>query len=127
MDPSNPIFHDARAAREYFESLLWPNGPVCPHCGAVGEAVPMCGKSTRPGVRKCRRCRKPFSCTVGTVFERSKIPLTKWLLTMYLTEVRARRVSSRQLQIKLCVSYKTAIYMTSRVRAHRGSSPGSFF
>ncbi len=121
ITPSHPIFRDERSAREYFESLRWPDGPVCPHCGAVDNAAPMRGKSTRAGVWKCRGCRKPFSCTVGTAYERSKIPLRKWLLTMYLSEVSAHRVSARQLHLRLGVSYKTALYMARRVRDDRSS------
>lgn len=119
---SDPIFSDEHAARQYFEALRWPNGPVCPHCGSVNDAAPMRGKSTRPGVWKCRRCRRPFTCTVGTALERSKIPLSKWLLAIYLTEIRARAVSARQLHLRLDVSYKTALYMMRRIHESRGWS-----
>ena len=68
---TDPIFHDEEAARRHFEALRWPDGPVCPHCGVVGNAIELKGKSTRPGVYKCKECRKPFTVTVGTVYERS--------------------------------------------------------
>src|ERR1700704_2307804 len=73
------IYTDANAAREHLESLLWPDGPVCPHCGVVNQATLLKGKSTRPGVYKCRECEHPFSVTVGTLFEDSKVPLNLWL------------------------------------------------
>lgn len=113
---SSLIYRDERAAREYFESLRWPEGPVCPHCGCTNDATPMCGKSTRPGVWKCHQCRKPFTCTVGTVCEGSKVALSKWLLMIHLMEASARRVSARQLHLRLGVSYKTAQSMMRRVR-----------
>lgn len=78
-DFSNPIFHDETKAREWLEARIWPTGPVCPRCGVVGEATLMHGKSHRPGLYQCNACRKPFTVTVGTLYERSKIPLHKWL------------------------------------------------
>jgi transposase-like protein len=78
------IYSDETAAREHLEKLQWPDGPVCPKCGTVNEATQLKGKSTRPGVWKCRPCQKPFSVTVGTVYERSHIPLHKWLLATHL-------------------------------------------
>ena len=71
------IYTDPVAAREHLEALLWPDGPICPHCGEVNKATLMKGKSTRPGVYKCRECEHPFSVTVGTLFEYSKVPLHK--------------------------------------------------
>lgn len=113
---SNPIYHDENAAREHLEALRWPNGPICPHCGVVGNAAKLEGKSTRPGVYKCRDCRKPFSATVGTVFERSKIPLTKWLLATALLASSKKGMSSHQIHRTLGVTYKTAWFMTHRIR-----------
>jgi transposase-like protein len=72
---SASYFHDEQAAYEFVEMKLWPNGPVCPKCGSIGQHYKLSGKSTRIGVRKCRDCRKPFRITVGTVFESSHIPL----------------------------------------------------
>ena len=66
MDITNPIFQDADKARDHLESVRWPEGPVCPHCGGTERIGKMEGKSTRPGVYKCYHCRKPFSVTVGT-------------------------------------------------------------
>jgi transposase-like protein len=85
VDLRNPIYHDDDAAREHLESLLWPQGPHCPRCGVMGDRITkLQGTSTRPGVYKCKDCRKPFSVTVGTVMERSHIPLSKWVLAAQL-------------------------------------------
>ena len=79
LDLRNPIYHDDGKAREHLESLLWPDGAVCPRCGQIGDRITkLKGKSTRPGVHKCKDCRKPFTVTIGTVMERSKVPLSKW-------------------------------------------------
>ena len=77
-DLSSPIYHDKDKAREHLEAIRWPDGPICPHCGVLDNAAELNGKAHRPGVYKCRDCRKQFTVTVGTVFERSKVPLNKW-------------------------------------------------
>lgn len=82
-DLSNPIFHDETKAREWLEVRLWPNGAVCPHCGVVGTVTLMKGKTTRPGLYQCNSCREPFTVTVGTLYERSHIPLNKWLVPLH--------------------------------------------
>ncbi len=74
-DLANPIFHDETKAREWLEARVWPDGPVCPHCGS-GEATALKGSAHRPGLHQCNDCRGQFTVTVGTLFERSKIPLT---------------------------------------------------
>jgi hypothetical protein len=84
LGPSPPIYGYETAARKHLEKLQWPDGPECPHCGVVDEATLLKGESTRPGVYKCRACEKPFSVTVGTVFEDSKVPLHKWLYATHL-------------------------------------------
>jgi transposase-like protein len=116
MNLQNPIYTDDNAAREHLERLRWPSGPICPHCGTVGNAAELKGKSTRPGVYKCRDCRKPFSVTVGTVFERSKIPLSKWLLANHMLASGLKGTSSHQIHRTLGVTYKTAWFMTHRIR-----------
>jgi transposase-like protein len=116
MNLSNPIYADPEKARAHLEALLWPNGPVCPHCGVVDNAVALNGESTRPGVYKCRDCRQPFSVTVGTVLEHSKIPLNKWLLATHLLACSKKGISSHQLHRMLGVTYKTAWFMTHRIR-----------
>jgi len=110
------IYTDETAAREHLEKLQWPQGPVCPHCGVIDEATLLTGKSTRPGVYKCRPCQKPFSVTVGTVFERSHIPLTKWLLATQLLTSSKKGISAHQLHRMLGITYKSAWFMAHRIR-----------
>ena len=81
----NPIFTDETKAREWLEARVWPQGPICPHCGATEDDVTKLeGSKHRPGVYQCNECREQFTVTVKTVFERSKIPLTKWLTALFL-------------------------------------------
>src|SRR5205085_1340769 len=110
------IYTDETAARKHLEKLLWPQGPQCPHCGVVDKATLLKGKSTRPGVYKCRECEKPFSVTVGTVFEDSKLPLHKWVYASHLLTSSKKGISSHQLMRMLGVSYKTAWFMSHRIR-----------
>jgi transposase-like protein len=110
------IYIDENAAREHLEALLWPDGPTCPHCGSINSATRLQGKSTRPGLLKCRECEKPFSVTVGTVFERSKIKLHQWVYATHLLTSSKKGISSHQLGRMLSVSYKTAWFMTHRIR-----------
>jgi len=110
------IYTDENAARRHLEKLQWPDGPVCPHCGVVDEATKLEGKSTRPGVYKCRPCQKPFSVTVGTVFEDSHVPLHKWLYAAHLLTASKKGISSHQLHRTLGVTYKTAWFMSHRIR-----------
>jgi transposase-like protein len=110
------IYTDENAARKHLEKLLWPDGPVCPHCGTVDAATKLKGKSTRPGVYKCRECEKPFSVTVGTVFERSHIPLNKWVYATDLLTASKKGMSAHQLHRMLDVTYKTAWFMAHRIR-----------
>lgn len=109
-------FHDEEAARAHLESIRWPNGPVCVHCGGTERNTLLKGKSHRPGLYTCGDCRKPFTVTVGTVFERSKIPLHKWLLAMQLVCSSKKGMSSHQLHRTLGVTYKTAWFMSHRIR-----------
>jgi transposase-like protein len=111
-----PHFHDDDKAREYLEAIRWPKGPVCPHCGVVGDHYRLEGEAHRPGLLKCKDCRKQFSVTVGTVFERSKISLSKWLMAAYLLASSKKGMSSHQLHRTLGVTYKTAWFMTHRIR-----------
>lgn len=115
-DLSNPIYHDKDKAREHLESIRWPDGPICPHCGVVDNAAELQGKAHRPGVYKCRDCRKQFTVTVGTVFERSKVSLNKWLLAVHLMTSSKKGISSHQIHRNLGVTYKTAWFMTHRIR-----------
>jgi transposase-like protein len=114
----NPAFTDDDKAREALEAIRWPGGPFCPHCGnsdqkriAKGE-----GKAHRPGLYYCADCNGQFTVTVGTVMERSKIPLSKWLLAMHLMGASKKGVSALQLQRMLGVTYKTAWFLCHRIR-----------
>ena len=115
-DISNPIFHDETKAREWLEARIWPNGPVCPHCGSVGAATLMRGKTTRPGLYQCNGCREPFTVTVGTLYERSHIPLNKWLMATHLMMASKKGISSLQLHRMLGISKKSAWFMAHRIR-----------
>ncbi len=111
------IFSDEEAARKHFEAIRWPDGPVCPHCGVVDSATQLKGKSHRPGLYKCRECAKPFSATIGTVYERSHIPLHKWLLATHLLCASKKGMSAHQLWRMLGFgSYRTAWFMAHRIR-----------
>lgn len=118
-----PHFHDETAAREYLEAIRWPNGPVCPHCGVEGGHYALKGQSHRPGLWKCKDCRKQFSVTVGTVFERSKVPLTKWLMAAYLMCSSKKGISAHQLHRTLGVTYKTAWFLAHRIREAMITAP----
>jgi transposase-like protein len=116
-DLIDKIFTDEAAARKHFEALRWPDGPVCPHCGVVGEATELKGESTRAGLYKCRACQKPFTATMGTLYERSHIPLHKWLLATHLMASSKKGMSAHQLWRMLGFgSYRTAWFMAHRIR-----------
>jgi transposase-like protein len=116
FDITDPIFTDENAAREHLEAQRWPAGPFCPHCAEAEQVTHLEGKKHRPGVYQCNSCRKQFTVTVGTVFERSKIALHKWLLATYLLSASKKGMSSHQLHRMLGVTYKTAWFMTHRIR-----------
>jgi transposase-like protein len=111
-----PIFTDADKAREHLEAIHWPEGPICPHCGVVDEATLVQGKSHRPGMYQCNACREPFSVTVGTVMESSKIPLNKWVLGFHLMAASKKGISAHQLHRMLGITYKSAWFMAHRIR-----------
>jgi len=119
-DLQNPIFNDLDKAREALEAARWPNGPYCPHCGNADEDLiaKVEGKkqSHRPGLYYCNECKGTFTVTVGTVFERSKVPLTKWWLATHLLASSKKGISSHQLHRMLGVTYKTAWFMSHRIR-----------
>lgn len=116
MNLTDPIFQDADKARAHLEKTRWPHGPVCPHCGVVNEATYVGGKAARAGCYQCNACRGQFTATVGTVFERSKVPLNKWLLATYLISSSKMGYSAHQLHRTLGVTYKTAWFMAHRIR-----------
>lgn len=114
------VFGDEKAARGLLESIRWPNGPVCPHCGSV-EAYKLTPKPdskrpVRPGVYKCKACRKQFTVTVGTIFEGSRIPLHKWLMAIHMMCSSKKGISAHQLHRMLDITYKSAWFMCHRIR-----------
>jgi transposase-like protein len=125
LDITKAIYNDEDAARAHLEAQLWPHGPVCPHCGSFNVSQ-MYGTAHRKGLYQCNEpeCRGQFSVTVGTVFERSKIPLHKWVLAAHLMGASKKGMSSKQIERMLGVTYKTAWFMTMRLReAMRDKDP----
>jgi len=113
---SAPHFHNEKAAYAYVEARVWPEGPVCPHCGGFARIYELKGKSTRIGVRKCGDCRKPFTVKIGTIFEASHVPLRIWLQAMFLMASSKKGISANQLHRTLGVTLKTAWFMAHRIR-----------
>lgn len=109
-------FTDEQAARTHLEAIRWPNGPICPHCGGTERNSRLEGQAHRAGVIFCGDCRTQFTVTVGTVFERSKIPLHKWIAATHLICASKKGISSKQLERMLKVTYKTAWFMAHRIR-----------
>jgi transposase-like protein len=114
---SDERFHDEQKAYDFVEALLWPKGPVCPHCKAEKDRISkMQGKSTRIGTYKCYSCRKPFTVKIGTIFEASHIPLRIWLQGIFLLSSSKKGMSSNQLHRALGVTLKSAWFMSHRIR-----------
>jgi transposase-like protein len=113
---SQPHFHDEEKAFAYVERRVWPDGPVCPHCGGVERVGRLRGETTRPGLWKCYQCRKPFTVRLGTLFESSKVPLHVWLQAMYLIAGSKKGISSNQLARTLGLTVKTAWFLSHRIR-----------
>ncbi len=118
---ANPIltaqhFQKEEAAFAYVEAALWPEGPVCPHCGGFDRISKMQGKSTRVGLYKCYQCRKPFTVRMGTVFESSHVALHLWLQAIHLLCSSKKGISSNQLHRTLGVTLKTAWFLCHRIR-----------
>jgi len=113
-----PIFTDETKAREWLETRIWPNGVICPHCGNADATciTALKGEAHRTGVYQCNECREQFTCTVGTVFERSKIPLTKWLSALFLIVSSKKGISAHQIHRMLGISYKSSWFMMHRLR-----------
>jgi transposase-like protein len=113
-----PQFQNEDAAFAYVESRLWPNGPVCPHCGSADEKRMrrMQGKTTRKGLIKCYECGKPFTVRMGTIFESSHLALHLWLQVIHLMCASKKGISTRQIQRMLSCSMKTAWFLTHRIR-----------
>lgn len=115
---SAPHFHNEEAAFAYVEGNLWPEGPVCPHCGNCDEKAigRLTGKSSRPGLRKCYACRKTFTVRIGSIFEDSHFPLHLWLQAIQLITASKKGFSTRQLQRTFNCSMKTAWHLGHRIR-----------
>lgn len=124
---SRPYFHDEAAAFAFVESIIWANGPVCSHCGGTERIYPLqgvrSGKSkknpegaVRHGLKKCGQCRGQFTVRIGTIFEESKLPLTKWLQAIFLMTASKKGVSAHQLHRTLEITYKTAWFLAHRIR-----------
>lgn len=111
-----PQFQNEAAAFAYVEARLWPNGPVCPHCGETGRVGRLNGKTTRPGLCKCYACKKPFTVRMGTIFESSHLALHLWLQVIHLMCASKRGISTRQIQRMLDCSMKTAWFLGHRIR-----------
>jgi transposase-like protein len=107
-------FHNEAAAIERLEGIVWPDGPICPHCGGLDRITPV--KGGRIGLKRCGDCKKQFTCKVGTVFESSHIPLHKWFQAAHLLASSKKGISSHQLHRTLKVTYKTAWFMSHRLR-----------
>jgi transposase-like protein len=117
FDLSNPAFTDEEKAREVIEASRWPNGAVCPHCGLPDRVSKLGGKSMGPGWYHCSQCREKFTVRTGTLYERSHIPLHKWLLATHLLTSSKKGISAHQLfRMMGFGSYKTAWFMAMRIR-----------
>jgi transposase-like protein len=128
VDLHDPIYHDDDAARAHLESVLWPQGPACPRGGVMGDRITkLQGQSTRPGVYKCKDCRRPFSVTVGTVMERSHIRLSTWVWSAQIMSSSKKGFSALELQRMIGTNYETAWFLFHRLReaaeALRGDDP----
>lgn len=117
---TDPVFHDEAKAREFLEAQRWPDGPVCPFCEEKEDVQRLGGKAGEKGQVLCKSCRKKFTVTVDTVMERSKIPLTKWLITFRLMAASKKGISAMQIHRMLGVTYKTAWFLCHRVREAMG-------
>ncbi len=115
-DLTNPVFTDEDKAREWLEAHRWPNGPFCGYCGQFDTVTPFKGKSMGPGWYHCNSCRKKFTVRVGTLYERSHIPLHKWLLATHLLTSSKKGMSAHQLHRMLGITYKSAWFMAHRIR-----------
>jgi transposase-like protein len=116
FDLSNPAFTNEEAARKWLEASRWPNGAVCPHCRSGEHVKPLAGKSMGPGWYHCNECREKFTVRVGTLYERSHIPLHKWLLATHLLTASKKGMSAHQLHRMLGITYKSTWFMCHRIR-----------
>ena len=113
---SAPQFQTEEGAFAYVEASLWPNGPVCPHCGETTRIGRLNGKTTRPGLHKCYACKGQFTVRIGTIFEDSHLPLHLWLQVIHLICASKKGIATRQIQRMLNCSMKTAWHLGHRIR-----------
>jgi transposase-like protein len=116
---SRPYFHDEQAAFTFVEAIIWPQGPVCPHCGGferITAITPNPAKRIRFGLKRCGQCKGQFTVRMGTIFEESKLPMTKWLQAIFLMTASKKGVSAHQLHRTLEITYKTAWFLAHRIR-----------
>jgi len=125
LDINSPVYRDKNAARKHVEAMRWAEGRYCPHCGETENTSFVRGKKHRPGLYYCNACKAQFTVTVGTIFERSKVPLNKWVLAFHLMCSSKKGVSAHQLHRTLGVTYKTAWFMAHRIReSMKDENPG---
>ena len=118
VDLTNPIFTDLDNARAHFEAIRWPNGAYCPFCGQFETVKALGGKSMGPGWYHCKDCRKKFTAAVGTIYERSHIPMTKWLLATHLMCASKKGMSAHQLHRMLgCRTRRLGSWRTASAKA----------
>src|SRR5258708_5303772 len=116
IELSDPVYHDEEAARKHLEAVRWPHGPVCPYCGTTDQNPPLAGESMGPGWDYCTACKDKFTVRMGTVYERSHIPLHKWLLAARLMASSKKGISAHQLHRTLKITYKSAWFLAHRIR-----------
>lgn len=116
-------YSDENKARALLESLRWPNGPICPHCkfNEVYKITPSPGSTTRPGLYSCAACRQQFTVKVGTIFEDSHLPISKWLMAIFILCSSKKSISAHQMHRMLKVTYKTSWFMCHRIRHAMGT------
>lgn len=120
VELSHPVYSSEEAARKHLEAVRWPDGVVCPHCGSLDGARELGGESMGPGWHYCEDCHDKFTVRTGTVYERSHIPLHKWVLAFHLMASSKKGISAHQLHRMLDITYKSAWYMATRVREAMG-------
>lgn len=111
----NPICEDSEMAREYLEEIRWPNAPICPNCESSNNTARLGGSSKGAAWYWCKQCRRQFTVTIGSAFERTHIPLNKWIHALDLIVKRRKDLSVRQLQRILHVSYRSAFYLNRHI------------
>ncbi len=116
VELSSPVYSNEEAARKHLEAIRWPDGVICPHCGATEDARPLGGESMGAGWYYCAACKDKFTVRTGSIFERSHVPLHKWLLAFRLMASSKKGISAHQLHRTLAVTYKTAWFMAHRIR-----------